>query len=138
MTTNQQLGADPFDLVAGMEAAAIMRAADLEVRRARAVLAAGDEAEDELIVLEVAAEAHRVLRGVEDLLAGFPAACEDHDTWRVAQQLRAELGGYLLAASTLQETGVSTRVVASMLQRGAACAEELLDRVTPTPEPDAV
>jgi hypothetical protein len=136
--TTDQLGADPFDLVAGMEAAAILRAADHEVRRARAVLTAGDEAEDELIVREVAEEAHRVLRGVEDLLAGFPAAGEDHETWRVAQQLRAELGGYLLAASTLQETGVSTRVVASMLQRGAACAEELLDRAIRTPEPDAV
>lgn len=136
--TAHQLGADPFDLVAGMEAAAILRAADIEVRRARAVLAAGDEADDELIVIEVAEEAHRVLRGVEDLLGGFPAAAEDHETWRVAQQVRAELGGYLLAASTLQETGVSTRVVASMLQRGAACAEELLDRAARTPEPNAV
>jgi len=136
--TTDQLGADPFDLVAGMEAAAILRAADHEVRRARAVLASGDEADDELTVIEVAEEAHRVLRGVEDLLGGFPAASEDHETWRKAQQLRAELGGYLLAASTLQETGVSTRVVASMLQRGAACAEELLNRVTRTPAPDAI
>ncbi|HEX9546429.1 MAG TPA: hypothetical protein VF942_03780 [Acidimicrobiales bacterium] len=136
--TTDQLGADPFDLVAGMEAAAILRAADHEVRRARAVLASGDEADDELTVIEAAEEAHRVLRGVEDLLGGFPAASEDHETWRKAQQLRAELGGYLLAASTLQETGVSTRVVASMLQRGAACAEELLNRVTRTPAPDAI
>ena len=112
-----------IDLVAELQAAAVLQAVEHQLRSARAVLAAGED-------LHATTAAYRLLRSVEDLLAEFPdAATGGSESWRQANLLRDELGGYLLAAATLEETGVSLQVVASMLQRGAACAQELLERL---------
>jgi len=47
-------------------------------------------------------------------------------TFRTLLDVRNELGGCLLAAERLEEAGVASRVVAGVLQRGAATAERIL------------
>jgi hypothetical protein len=64
------------------------------------------------------------------MVGRFPAGdAEVQEAWTAAVALRDELGGYLLAATTLAETGVAPRVVTELLQRGAALAEGRLDRL---------
>jgi hypothetical protein len=97
--------------------------AGTHVRRAQAALANGDQA-------EASSQGHDLLAQVEDLLEGFSSPHEcDASTWTVALRLRDELGGYLLAARTLQETGVATAVVVNVLRRAATCAEDVLERL---------
>jgi hypothetical protein len=105
------------------EAAAIVEAVERHVREARAVLATEDR---ETAVFE----AQQLLRAVDEMLGRFPAANTDnHERWTAAVALRDELGGYLLAATTLAETGVAPQIVTELLQRGAALAEGRLDRL---------
>jgi hypothetical protein len=105
------------------EAAAIVESVERHVREARAVLATEDR---ETAVFE----AQQLLHAVDEMLASFPAATTaNHEGWTAAIALRDELGGYLLAATTLAETGVAPQIVTELLQRGAALAEGRLDRL---------
>jgi hypothetical protein len=126
--TSNQVPSRFAEVVAPTEAAAILHAVEQHVREARAVLATSDR--------ETAlSEAQQLLYGVEDLLRRFPAGTkESHDGWPAAVALRDDLGGYLLAATTLAETGVAPKVVTELLQRGAALAEGRLDRLAGTTE----
>jgi hypothetical protein len=100
---------------------AILLAAGQQARRARAALSGGDHE-------TATAEGHELLGQVEDLLERFSSPDErDRSLWTAAVGLRDELGGYLLAARTLEETGVSAEVVVNVLRRAAACAEDALD-----------
>jgi hypothetical protein len=100
---------------------AILLVAGQQARRARAALAGGDDE-------TATAEGHELLGQVEDLLERLSSPDErDRSMWTAAVGLRDELGGYLLAARTLQETGVSADVVVNVLRRAAACAEGVLD-----------
>ena len=103
------------------EAAAIVALVERHVREARAVLSTEDR---ETAVFE----AQQLLRAVDEMLGSFPAAnAANHEGWTAAVALRDELGGYLLAATTLAETGVAPQIVTELLQRGAALAEGRLD-----------
>jgi hypothetical protein len=103
---------------------AILLTAGEQVRRARAALAGGDHE-------TATAQGHELLGQVEDLLERLSSPDErDRSMWTAAVGLRDELGGYLLAARTLQETGVSADVVVNVLRRAAACAEGALDGLT--------
>jgi hypothetical protein len=105
------------------DAAAIVESVERHVREARAVLATEDR---ERAVFE----AQQLLHAVDEMLGSFPAANTDnHEGWTAAVALRDELGGYLLAATTLAETGVAPQIVTELLQRGAALAEGRLDRL---------
>jgi hypothetical protein len=105
------------------EAAAIVESVERHVREARAVLATSDR--DAAVF-----EAQQLLHAVDDMLGGFPAGnTAEQESWTAAVALRDELGGYLLAASTLAETGVRPQVVTQLLERGAALAEGRLDRL---------
>ena len=96
----------------------------MHLRQAQAALANGDSA-------AASARGHEMLRQVEDLLECLSSP---HDTdprlWSTAVGLRDDFGGYLLAATTLQETGVSPAVVIDVLRRGAALAEIVLERLS--------
>jgi hypothetical protein len=110
------------------EAAAIVASVERHVREARAVLATKDR---ETAVFE----AQHLLHAVDEMLGSFPAAdTVNQQGWTAAVALRDELGGYLLAATTLAETGVAPQVVTELLQRGAALAEGRLDRLGATRE----
>jgi hypothetical protein len=105
------------------QAAAIVESVEQHVREARAVLATKDR---ETAVFE----AQQLLHAVDEMLGSFPAAdTVNQEGWTAAVALRDELGGYLLAATTLAETGVAPQVVTELLQRGAALAEGRLDRL---------
>ena len=105
------------------EAAAIVESIERHVREARAVLATEDR---ETAVFE----AQQLLHAVDEMLGSFPPANTDNrEGWTAAVALRDELGGYLLAATTLSETGVAPQIVTELLQRGAALAEGRLDRL---------
>jgi hypothetical protein len=105
------------------EAAAIVDSVERHVQKARAVLATSNK---ETAVLE----AQQLLHAVDEMLESFPAGnAEDQEGWTAAIGLRDELGGYLLAATTLAETGVAPQVVTELLQRGAALAAGRLDRL---------
>jgi hypothetical protein len=103
--------------------AAIVESVEQRVRKARAVLATCDR--DTAVF-----EAQQLLRAVDEMLESFPGAnTEDQEAWTATVALRDELGGYLLAATTLAETGVAPQVVTELLRRGAALAEGRLDRL---------
>jgi hypothetical protein len=103
---------------------AILLAAAQQARRARAALTGGDHE-------TASTQAHELLGQVEVLLERFSSPDErDRSMWTAAVGLRDEIGGYLLAAQTLQETGVSADVVVNVLRRAAACAEDALDGLT--------
>jgi hypothetical protein len=105
------------------EAAAIVESVERHVREARAVLATTDRE-------KAVFEAQQLLLAVDEMLGSFPAGgTENHEGWTAAVALRDELGGYLLAATTLAETGVAPHVVTELLERGAALAEGRLDRL---------
>jgi hypothetical protein len=102
----------------------VLSAVAREFRDARAVLAGGDPA-------KAASEASSLLQHAGDLIHRVSASTDqDRDIWILAVALRDELSGYLLAASTLGETGVAPKVVLHVLQRGADQAEEVLARLT--------
>jgi hypothetical protein len=94
------------------------------VHLAQAVLGAGDPA--------VAwAEGFQLLKQAEDLLDQLSSSPEpDRSIWWRAVALRDDLGGYLLAASTLHETGVAVEVVVDLMRRAAACAGHVLEGMT--------
>jgi hypothetical protein len=109
---------------ADSDAARVLSTVASKVRDARDVLGSGDP-------LGAASHASALLHHVEDLLDHLSASHrEDTSTWVLAVTLRDELSGYLLAASTLEETGVAPGVIVHVLQRGAGQAEELLGRLT--------
>jgi hypothetical protein len=115
-TGRRELPGDP-------DVATVLSTVAREVRDARAVLAGGDPA-------RAASEASSRLQHAEDLIHRLSASPRhDRDTWILAVALRDELSGYLLAASTLGETGVAPTVVLDVLQRGADQAEEVLARL---------
>jgi hypothetical protein len=102
---------------------ALILVAERQARRAQVALANSDHA-------EATSQGSDLLREIEDLLEGFSSPLErDPSTWSTALRLRDELGGYLLAARTLEETGVSTEVVVNVLRRAATCAEDMLERL---------
>jgi hypothetical protein len=103
---------------------AILVTAEQHLRQAQAALADGDS--------EAArARGHEMLRQVEDLLECLSSPNgADPRMWSTAVGLRDDFGGYLLAATTLQETGVSAAVVIDVLRRGAAFAEDVLERLS--------
>jgi hypothetical protein len=113
---------DRLDQPSGHDA--ILVTAEVHLRQAQAALANGDSA-------AASARGHEMLRQVEDLLECLSSP---HDTdprmWSTAVGLRDDFGGYLLAATTLQETGVSSAVVIDVLRRGAALAEVSLERLS--------
>jgi len=83
---------------------------------------------DEAAAIVESIERH--VREARAVLATFPPANTDNrEGWTAAVALRDELGGYLLAATTLSETGVAPQIVTELLQRGAALAEGRLDRL---------
>jgi hypothetical protein len=103
---------------------AILVTAEQHLRQAQAALADGDSA-------EASARGQEMLRQVEDLLDCLSSPHEtDPKLWSTAVGLRDDFGGYLLAATTLQETGVSPAVVIDILRRGAAFAEDVLERLS--------
>jgi hypothetical protein len=105
------------------EAAGVVESVGRQATKARAVLATSDG--DTAVF-----EAQQLLHAVDEMLGSFPAGnAEDQEAWTAAVALRDELGGYLLAATTLAETGVAPQVVTELLQRGAALAERRLDRL---------
>jgi hypothetical protein len=106
------------------DAATVLSTVASKVRDARDLLGSGDP-------LGAASHASALLHHVEDLLDHLSSSpSQDTSTWVLAVTLRDELSGYLLAASTLEETGVSPGVIVHVLQRGAGQAEELLGRLT--------
>jgi hypothetical protein len=110
------------DHVSGHDA--ILVTAEQHLRQAQAALANGDSA-------AASARGHEMLRQVEDLLECLSSPHDaDPGMWSTAVGLRDDFGGYLLAATTLQETGVSPAVVIDVLRRGAAFAEDVLERLT--------
>src|SRR5579859_3361742 len=88
--------------------------------------------------LNVAAtEASSLLGQVEVVVDQISALSDqDRESWIVLIALRDNLSGYLLAASTLEETGVAPSVIVAMLERGAVYAEQTLTRLD-TPRPPA-
>jgi hypothetical protein len=114
----------PVKRVPETDAATVLSTVASKVRDARDVLGGGDP-------LGAASHASALLHHVEDLLDHLSASRgQDTSTWALAVTLRDELSGYLLAASTLEETGVSPGVIVHVLQRGAGQTEELLGRLT--------
>ena len=126
--TSRHASAIPMEPGVTNDAAAIVRSVERHVRAARALLATTDR--------ETAAlEAQQLLSVVDQLLRSFPASTVENDeSWTAAVALRDELGGYLLAATTLAETGVAPQVVTELLQRGATLAEGRLNRLVGTGE----
>src|ERR1700730_14670438 len=109
------------------DAATVLSAVAGKVRDARDLLGSTDP-------LGAASHASALLHHVEDLLDHLSSSpSQDTSTWVLAVTLRDELSGYLLAASTLEETGVAPDVIVHLLQRGASQAEELLGRLTTAP-----
>jgi hypothetical protein len=103
---------------------AILVTAEVHLRQAQAALANGDSA-------AASARGHEMLRQVEDLLECLSSPHEaDPRMWSTAVALRDDFGGYLLAATTLEETGVAPAVIIDVLRRGAALAEDVLERLS--------
>jgi hypothetical protein len=110
------------------DAAFVLSTVARTVRDAQNLLGSGDP-------LGAAGDATALLHHVEDLLDLLSASpSQDASTWALAVTLRDELSGYLLAATTLEETGVAPNVIVQVLQRGAGQAEELLGRLTTATE----
>lgn len=111
-----------------VESAVVLSTVARTVRDAKDRLGRGDP-------LGAAGDATALLHHVEDLLDLLSASpSQDASTWALAVTLRDELSGYLLAATTLEETGVAPNVIVQVLQRGAGQAEELLGRLTTATE----
>jgi hypothetical protein len=104
-------------------AQAIFAAVDVHLQHARAAL----EFEAEAAI----SEGQRILEKVDELLAqGVDDQAADVDTMQAMLGLRSELGGYLLAVTTLEEVGVSPGVVVSVLQRGTDQVDAMLGQIT--------
>jgi hypothetical protein len=113
-----------MDSPAQADAATVLSTVARNVRDARDLLGSGDP-------LGAAGDATALLHHVEDLLDLLSTSpSQDTSTWALAVTLRDELSGYLLAATTLEETGVAPNIIVQVLQRGAGQAEELLGRLT--------
>jgi hypothetical protein len=103
-------------------AQAILAAVDVHLQHARAAL----EFEAEAAI----SEGQRILEEVDELLAqGVDDGAADVDTMQAMVGLRSELGGYLLAVTTLEEVGVSPGVVVSVLQRGTDQVDAMLGQI---------
>jgi hypothetical protein len=102
---------------------AILLTAERHLRQAQAALAGGDSA-------AASARGREMLGQVEDLLDCLSSPHDaDPSMWSAAVGLRDDFGGYLLAAATLQETGVSSEVIIDVLRRGTALAETALEQL---------
>jgi len=102
---------------------AILLTAERHLRQAQAALADGDST-------AASARGREMLAQVEDLLECLSSPHDaDPSMWSAAVGLRDDFGGYLLAAATLQETGVAAEVIIDVLRRGAAFAEAALEQL---------
>jgi len=73
----------------------------------------------------------KLLRMAESTAGSLPSALVGDDaTFRAVLDVRNELGCCVLAAERLEEAGVDTHVVVEILERGAATADRILDRLT--------
>jgi hypothetical protein len=100
----------------------LLRTIERNLRDARVALRGDDR--------DVAAEGQRLLREANQYLADVPRSSPtDLNLLRALQDVRNELGGYLLAAEELEQAGVSPQVVVEILRRGAAEADGRLGRL---------
>jgi hypothetical protein len=80
--------------------------------------------------LDATSVASRLLYGVEvDLDALLETIGQDPSIWPVVLALRDEISAYLLAAESLEKTGVAPTVTVALLRRGTSRAQEQVDRL---------
>jgi hypothetical protein len=102
----------------------ILSAVDLQLRKAQAAL--GQRGAPDAV-----SRGQHHLQQVDELLAqGVGDAVTDIETLQAMLALRNQLGGYLLAGSTLEEVGATPRVVVDVLRRGADALDDLLGQLT--------
>ena len=108
----------------GSDPQSILSAVHQQLRKARAALGQG-------VAPEAVSQGQHHLQQVDELLAqGVGEAVTDLEMLQAMLSMRNELGGYLLAGSTLEEVGATPRVVVDVLQRGADALDGLLDQLT--------
>jgi hypothetical protein len=80
--------------------------------------------------LDATGEASPLLRRVEaDLDALLGSSGQDRSIWPLVLALRDEISAYLLAAESLEKTGVAPTVTVALLRRGISRAQERLDQL---------